>query len=107
MNFKRLIRHFPELSHLTSSEQEALLIRADTALSDTETPFAALRRKLFDACMLLALCLLLIKYIGPLLGIPPEAMAFIVLLALLPLYFVLQQKRYLKRLRRVLAASNP
>jgi Flp pilus assembly protein TadB len=107
MNFKRLSKHFPELAHLSSGEQQALLTQADKALNNAETPLAALGRKLFDACIFLLLCLLLIKKVGPALGLAPEVMATLLILVLLPLYFILQQKRYLKRLRRQLAKTNP
>ena len=102
MNFKRLSRHFPELANLEPNERDAILLRADQNLSKDLSPLMKVRDKLLDLALIVGVCLIVIKFIAPALSISPQVSAFIVMLLILPLYFYIQQKRYISKLRRQL-----
>jgi hypothetical protein len=100
MNFHRISRHFPELRSLSPEQREAILRQADKALAQEPRPLARVRDKLLNLTLILSASLVLIKLVAPALALPQELTALIVMLILLPLYFLLQQRLYISKLRR-------
>jgi hypothetical protein len=107
MNFHRLSRHFPELKPMSLDQRESILKQADQALTQQVSPLARVRDKLFDLTLILGASLLVIKVIAPALSLTQEFTALVVMLVILPGYFLLQQRRYIGKLRRELQKLLP
>lgn len=107
MNPKHLRKHFPELAGLPEAEQRRLL---ETAYKDVFSPENKLknwRTNLISALLMSGLCFLFVLVLRPLLGISPQASAWILMLIALPAYFYIQQRRYISQLRASLKKIYP
>lgn len=101
MNPKPLLKHFPELAHLPRDQQEALLREAHE--DATGQRLETWRSNLFGVVLVSALCLGLIFWVGPALDLSRRNTALIIMLVVLPAFIIIQQRRYISRLRTFVA----
>lgn|SRR5690554_4743557 len=102
MNPKPLLKHFPELAHLPPEEQEALLHQAHEDATGSDQRMATWRNNLFGLVLVSALCLGLIFWAGPALNLSRPTTGMVIMLVVLPVFIVVQQRRYIARLRSFL-----
>lgn len=107
MNPKRLIKYFPELASLPESEQRALLDKAHKAVFSQENKMRNWRSNLISAVVMTGLCFLFVLVVRPALGISAQASAWMLMLVALPVYFFIQQRRYIQQLRASLKKIQP
>lgn len=103
MNPKPLLKHFPELAHLPREEQETLLRQAHEDATSPEQRLATWGNNLFGLVLISALCLGLIFWVGPALNLSRPTTAMVIMLVVLPVFIVIQQRRYTARLRSFLS----
>lgn len=103
MNPKPLLKHFPELAHLPPDEQEALLRLAHEDATGPDQRMQTWRNNLVSLVLVSALCLGLIFWVGPALNLSRPSTAMVIMLGILPAFIVIQQRRYIARLRWFLA----
>ncbi|UUA71375.1 hypothetical protein [Cellvibrio sp. QJXJ] len=99
MNPKRLIKHFPELANLPETEQRALLDKAYKDVFSQENKMKNWRSNLISAALMTSLCFLFVLVLRPALGISSQTSAWVLMLVALPVYFFIQQRRYIQQLR--------
>src|SRR5690554_127232 len=99
MNVKPLVKYFPELHQLPPEQQLALLEKAYQASFGPEQKLRIWRNNLIGCGLLTGAALLLIVVIGPLLHLPSEMTAVLMILGILPGFFFVQHKRYINELR--------
>lgn len=105
MSPKRLINYFPELAHLPTKEQETILSDAQERLQKDKHNLRTLLDNLFRAGILFGACLLIIWYARPFLGISHQTAALCIMIVVIPCYLFIQQRIYLRKLRRELAKT--
>lgn len=99
MNFKRLVKHFPELSELGPAEQQQLLTKAYADAFSPEHKMRGWRSNLVSALVMTALCFLFVLVIRPAVGMSQQTSAILLMLIAFPVYFVIQRQIFIKRLR--------
>jgi len=102
MSPKRLIKYFPELAHLPTEQQEALLLNAQKNIEHNKHKLRALAHNLLRAAILFGGCLLFIWYLRPLLGISHQTAGIMIIVLIIPAYLIIQQRRYLQKIRNEL-----
>ena len=102
MNPKPLLKHFPELAQLPREEQETLLRQAHEDATGPEQRLETWRNNLAGLVLVSALCLGLIFWVGPALNLSRPSTAMVIMLVVLPVFIVIQQRRYIARLRSTL-----
>lgn len=101
MNPKPLLKHFPELEHLSPEQQEALLTQAHEEATGPARRLETWRNNIFALVVVSALSLLVIFWLGPALGLPNALSAVVVMVVVLPAFIYVQQRRYIERLKRI------
>lgn len=99
MSPKRLTKYFPELAHLPAEEQEAVLARAQKNIENNRHTLRVLADNLLRATILFGICLLFIWYLRPALGMSDQTTAIVIMALVIPTYLVIQQRRYLQKIR--------
>jgi hypothetical protein len=99
MNVKPLMKYFPEIHHLSTEEQVAILEQAYQASFGPDNKLRIWRGNLISCAILTSLAMLLILVIGPLLKFSPAITATLMILIVLPAFFYIQHKRYINELR--------
>lgn len=102
MSPKRLIKYFPELAHLPTEEQNAVLLRAQKSIESNKHSLRTLADNLLQAAILFGCCWALIWYLRPALGISHQAAGIMIIVLIIPAYLLIQQRRYLQKIRREL-----
>ncbi|MDQ2076154.1 hypothetical protein [Marinimicrobium sp. ABcell2] len=103
MNPKPLLKHFPELAHLPQEEQESLLRRADEDATGPEHRLETWRSNLLSLAVVTGLSLALIFWLGPVLNLSRQSTAIFIMVVVLPGFIVIQQRRYIARLKPFVA----
>jgi hypothetical protein len=99
MNFKKLVRHFPELARFPAEEQYRLLT---TAYQDVFSPGNKQRNwrgNLIAALIITSSSFLLILLLRPSLGISQPTSAILLVAITFPAYLIFQQQRTIKQIR--------
>lgn len=99
---KTELKHFPELSHLPPEEQQARLDKAKAAAFGEDTKLKRWRGNVVYFALAFGLSWLFMMVIAPALSLSQDAAALLMLLVVLPICFVGQQKRYIRNIRREL-----
>ncbi|WP_049631557.1 hypothetical protein [Cellvibrio sp. pealriver] len=99
MNFKRLVKHFPELSSFDLPEQQALLAKAYKDAFSEENKMRIWRNNLISALTMAALCFFFVLVVRPALGMSQQTSAILLMVVALPIYFFIQQRVFINRLR--------
>jgi hypothetical protein len=107
MNFKHLAKHFPELAAMEPAQQQALLTQAYQDAFATEHKLTIWRSNLVSALIMTSLCFLFVLVLRPALGLSQRTSAFALMLIALPVYFFIQHRRFIKRLRNSLHKLLP
>lgn len=107
MNFKRLAKHFPELAAKTPAEQQALLTQAYQHAFAAEHKMKIWRSNLLSALLMAGLCFLFVLVLRPALGMSQQTSAIVLMLIAFPVYFFIQQRRFINQLRRSLQKFLP
>lgn len=107
MNFKKLIRHFPELAHLPVDQQQHLLTRAHQDAFSSDNKMRNWRSNFIAALLMTSLCFLFVLVIRPALGISQQTSAIMLMIIAFPAYLVIQQQRVIKQIRTSLKKFLP
>ncbi len=107
MNPKRLVKHFPEIAALPEAEQRALLDKAYKDVFSTENKMRNWRSNLISAAIMTCLCIAFVLVLRPLLGMSQQTSALLLMLVALPVYFFIQQRRFIQQLRTSLQKFLP
>lgn len=107
MNFKRLAKYFPELAAMTPAEQQALLTQAYQHAFAPEHKMKIWRSNLLSALLMAGLCFLFVLVLRPALGMSQQTSAIVLMLIAFPVYFFIQQRRFINQLRRSLHKLLP
>lgn len=99
MNVKPLLKHFPEIHHLPLEEQDQLLQRASKIISGPENKLRIWRSNMIGLGLLLLVSAALISGIGPYFDLAASTTGVITMMVIFPLFMILQQRRYIARLR--------
>ncbi len=99
MNFKKLIRHFPELAHLPADEQQQLLTRAYQDAFSSDNRMRNWRSNFIAALLMTSLCFLFVLVIRPALGMSQQTSAILLMIIAFPAYLVVQQQRVIQQIR--------
>lgn len=106
MNVKPLLKHFPEIHHLPQEQQIKRLQTAHEAGFGHEQKIVIWKSNLLSGALITAACLLLITLIGPRLQMPPALTAALIIVGVLPAFLVWQHRRFIRRLRELLAEQT-
>ena len=107
MNYQKLAKHFPELANMEPAQQEALLAQAYQHAFAAEHKMKNWRNNLISAAIMVSLCFLFVLILRPALGMSQQASALILMLVALPVYFFIQQRRFINQLRLSLQKLLP
>lgn len=107
MNFKRLAKYFPELAAMTPAEQQALLTQAYQHAFAPEHKMKIWCSNLLSALLMAGLCFLFVLVLRPALGMSQQTSAIVLMLIAFPVYFFIQQRRFINQLRRSLHKLLP
>ncbi len=107
MNFKKLAKHFPEIAHLTSEEQQHLLARAYQDAFSDDNKMRNWRGNLITALLMTLLCFLFVLVIRPALGMSQQTSAILLMLVAFPAYLLFQQRRMIHQVRTSLKKFLP
>ena len=99
MNFKRLVKHFPELGQFAPAEQQQLLAKAYADAFSPEHKIRGWRSNFISALIMATLCFLFVLVIRPALGMSQQTSAVLLMLIAFPVYFVVQRQLFINRLR--------
>lgn len=102
MNFKRLAKHFPELAEMTQEQQQSLLTKAYQDAFAAEHKIKLWGNNLLSALVMASLCFLFVLVLRPAFGMSQQTSAMVLMFVGLPVYFFIQQRRFIKQLRRSL-----
>jgi len=107
MNFKRLAKHFPELAALPQAEQQTLLAQAYQHAFAAEHKMKIWRNNLLSAIVMAGLCFLFVLVLRPALGMSQQTSAILLMVIVFPVYFFIQQRRFIQQLRSSLQKLLP
>lgn len=107
MNHPREIRWFPELEGLPPEEQQQRLQAAKRRVFGPDNTLARWRGNLLTFIVMFALSAGFMAVLVPALSLSRDLAAIAMLIVVLPAFFILQQRRYIRLIRRALAAENP
>ena len=106
MNRPREIRWFPELEGLPPEEQQKRLEAAKQRAFGPDVALARWRGNLLTFIAMFALSAVFMAVLVPALSLSRELAAILMLLVVLPAFFILQQRRYIRVVRRALQTEN-
>lgn len=101
MDPKPLLKHFPELEHLSPERRETLLTQAHEEATSPKMRLEIWRNNVFGLMAVSAISLLIIFWLGPALGLSNAVGAGVVMVVVLPVFIYVQQRRYIGRLKRI------
>lgn len=107
MNPKRLLKYFPELASLPEAEQSTLLDKAYKDVFSQENKMRNWRNNLISAAIMTSLCIVFVLLLRPALGMSQQTSALLLMLVALPIYFFIQQRRFIQQLRTSLKKFMP
>lgn len=107
MNFKHLAKYFPELAAMEPAKQQALVAQAYEDAFSAKHKMKIWRDNLISAVIMASLCFLFVLMLRPALGISQQTSAFLIMIIALPVYFFIQHRRFIKRVRNSLKNLLP
>ncbi|WP_049722872.1 hypothetical protein [Gilvimarinus polysaccharolyticus] len=102
MTTPRELKYFPELSELPVAEQQQRLNNAKAIAFGPDNRLQRWRGNTLLFGLMFIGSVGFMALIAPALGLSQDAAAIIMLVVVLPAFFVLQQRRYLRLIRRAL-----
>lgn len=103
MNLEPLLKYFPELAELDREDQMHIMAQAYDRCFGPTNKLRIWRNNLVGGLLLTGVSLFLILVVGPALNLPAGAMALVVMLVVLPGFFVWQQRNHIRVLRPAVA----
>jgi|SRR5690554_7316851 len=103
MTHPREARLFPELHHLPAEEQQQLLDAAKRRAFGPDRALKRWRENMTTFVIMFGLCVLVMVVLAPALSLSRDMAGGFVLVVVLPVCFIFQQRRYVQRLRVALA----
>ncbi|WP_041522098.1 hypothetical protein [Gilvimarinus agarilyticus] len=98
----RELKYFPELAEYSLPEQESRLKQAKASAFGPDTRLERWRGNLVQFFLMFAGSAAFMVLLAPALSLSQDTAAIIMLVIVLPLFFIFQQKRYLKLIRQAL-----
>lgn len=89
------------------AQQQALLTQAYQNAFSAEHKMKNWRNNLISAAIMVSLCFLFVLILRPALGMSQQTSALILMLIALPVYFFIQQRRFIKQIRLSLQKLLP
>lgn len=81
------------------AQQQALLAQAYQNAFSAENKMKNWRNNLISAAIMVSLCFLFVLILRPALGMSQQTSALILMIIALPVYFFIQQRRFIKQIR--------
>lgn len=103
----RELKYFPELAGLSAPEQEQRLNQAKAIAFGPDTRLERWRGNLVQFFLMFAGSAGFMALLAPALRLSQDTAAIIMLVIVLPLFFIMQQRRYLRLVRRALRQQTP
>lgn len=107
MNVKPLLKHFTEIHHLPPEQQIKLLEKAYENAFGPDRKLSVWKNNLISGAIITAVILLLITVVGPLLRLPQAVTASLIIIVVLPVFLILQHRRFINQLREALDRVLP
>ena len=107
MTLPREIKFFPELHALPESEQAQRLSEAKALAFGPDRKLVRWRGNLLHFGVMFTVSVLFMVLLAPALSLSREAAALVMLVLILPAFFILQQRRYIRLVRLALAELPP
>ena len=89
------------------AQQQALLTQAYQNAFSAEHKMKNWRNNLISAAIMVSLCFLFVLILRPALGMSQQTSALILMIIALPVYFFIQQRRFIKQIRLSLQKLLP
>lgn len=105
INNQRELKFFPELAHLSQEEQLARLGNAKKLVFGSDKTLVRWRGNIVQFALMFTFSAIFMAVIAPTLSLDHETSALIMLFAVLPIFFILQQRRYVRLIRNALDAD--
>ena len=103
----RELKYFPELADLPAQEQQRRLAAAKATAFGPDTRLERWRGNLIQFFLMFAGSAGFMALLAPALELSQDTAAIIMLVVVLPTFFVVQQRRYLRLIRQALQAPQP
>ena len=107
MNLKQLAKHFPELATMEPEKQQALLAQAYQDAFSAEHKMKIWRSNLLSTLIMVSFCFLFVLVLRPALGMSQQTSAIVLMVAVLPTYFLIQHRRFINQIRHSLQKLLP
>ncbi|WP_111641453.1 hypothetical protein [Marinimicrobium alkaliphilum] len=104
MNSNLLLRHYPELHHLPPEAQLSVLEKAKEDAFGQSQKLRIWRKNMVTLAIICAISFGLVMWVGPALGLPGVATAVVMMVVVLPVFMIVQQRRYIADLRPAVQA---
>ncbi|MDO6748414.1 hypothetical protein [Gilvimarinus sp. 1_MG-2023] len=104
---KQEFKHFPELHDLPDDEKANRLTEAKALAFGPNQKLTRWRGNIMQFAIMFIVSVLFMVFVAPALSLSQDASALIMLFIILPLFFILQQRRYIQLVRQALAKLNP
>lgn len=95
-------KHFPQLDSLTDEQKRERLNQAKAMAFGPDRKLTRWRGNLLYFAIMFAVSVIFMMYIAPAMGLSQDASAMVMLVVVLPLFFILQQRRYIRLIRQAL-----
>ncbi|UTF59212.1 hypothetical protein [Gilvimarinus sp. DA14] len=102
MNAPREAKQFPELKHLSEDEQRALLKAAREDVFGPDVRLERWRGNIVNFALMFAVSAFFTAWLAPAMSLSRDSAALVMLLIILPAFFVLQHRRYRALLHKAL-----
>ncbi len=102
MKPSREAKLFPELAHLSEDQQQAVLNAARQDVFGPDVKLERWRGNIINFALMFAVSALFTAWLAPALSLSRDTAALIMLLFILPAFFLLQHRRYRALLRKAL-----
>lgn len=106
MSQSREFKHFPELNHLPDEQKREHLAKAKAIAFGPDQKLERWRGNLLQFAVMFAVSVMFMMVIAPALSLSQDASALFMLIIVLPVFFVLQQRRYLGLIRKALRSLD-
>ncbi len=105
MKKKSELRFFPELAHLPLNEQQEKLAQAKKLAFGHDAQLLRWRGNIIYFALMFTFSAIFMMEIAPALALTQEISALLMMIVVLPIFFLLQQRRYIQLIRQSLVVS--
>lgn len=98
-----LLKQYPELADIAQAERAQLLVEAKAAAFGPDQKLERWRGNLLHFTLMFGVSALFMAIIAPALSLSRDSAALVMLLLVLPAFFIMQQRRYQRLIRAKLA----